>query len=69
MQRDEQSGIRMVKHHRVALEKIVADFQGDAIEVYRLYDFAMFSIKVDKLFDPCRNEEGFKELLKKMGME
>jgi len=29
----------------------------------------MVSIKVDKLFDPLRNEEGFKELLKKMGME
>jgi hypothetical protein len=24
---------------------------------------------VDKLFDPLRNEEGFKELLRKMGME
>ena len=36
---------------------------------YRLYDFNLISIKVDKLFDPLRNEEGFKELLKKMGME
>jgi len=36
---------------------------------YRLYDFGLISIKVDKLFDPLRNEEGFKELLKKMGME
>ena len=36
---------------------------------YRLYDFGMISIKVDKLFDPLRNEEGFKELMKKMGME
>jgi tetratricopeptide (TPR) repeat protein len=36
---------------------------------YRLYDFGMISIKVDKMFDPLRNEEGFKELLKKMGME
>jgi len=36
---------------------------------YRLYDFGMISIKVDKIFDPLRNEEGFKELLKKMGME
>jgi len=36
---------------------------------YRLYDFGMISIKVDKLFDPLRNEEGFKELLRKMGME
>jgi len=36
---------------------------------YRLYDFGLISIKVDKLFDPLRNEEGFKELLKKMGMD
>lgn len=36
---------------------------------YRLYDFSLISIKVDKLFDPLRNEEGFKELLRKMGME
>jgi adenylate cyclase len=36
---------------------------------YRLYDFGLISIKVDKLFDPLRNEEGFKDLLKKMGME
>ncbi|HET6768736.1 MAG TPA: tetratricopeptide repeat protein, partial [Chitinophagaceae bacterium] len=36
---------------------------------YRLYDFGLISIKVDKLFDPLRNEDGFKELLKKMGME
>ena len=36
---------------------------------YRLYDFGMISIKVNKLFDPLRNEEGFKELLRKMGME
>ena len=36
---------------------------------YRLYDYGLISIKVDKLFDPLRNEEGFKELLKKMGME
>jgi TolB-like protein/class 3 adenylate cyclase len=36
---------------------------------YRLYDFGLISIKVDKLFDPLRDEEGFKELLKKMGME
>ena len=35
----------------------------------RLYDFGLISIKVDKIFDPLRNEEGFKELLKKMGME
>ena len=36
---------------------------------YRLYDYGLISIKVDKLFDPLRNEEGFKELLRKMGME
>ena len=36
---------------------------------YRLYDFGLISIKVDKLFDPLRNEEGFKDLLRKMGME
>jgi TolB-like protein len=36
---------------------------------YRLYDYGLISIKVDKIFDPLRNEEGFKELLKKMGME
>ncbi len=36
---------------------------------YRLYDYGMISIKVDKLFDPLRNEEGFKELQKKMGLE
>ena len=36
---------------------------------YRLYDFGLISIKVDKFFDPLRNEEGFKELLRKMGME
>lgn len=36
---------------------------------YRLYDYGLISIKVDKLFDPLRQEEGFKELLRKMGME
>ena len=36
---------------------------------YRLYDFGMISIKVNKLFDPLRQEEGFKELLAKMGLE
>ena len=36
---------------------------------YRLYDISLLSIKVDKIFDPLRNEDGFKELLKKMGME
>ena len=36
---------------------------------YRLYDFGLISIKVDKMFDPLRNEEGFKDLLRKMGLE
>ncbi|HKC37267.1 MAG TPA: FlgO family outer membrane protein [Chitinophagaceae bacterium] len=36
---------------------------------YRLYDYALISIKVNKLFDPLRNEEGFRKLLLKMGME
>jgi TolB-like protein/class 3 adenylate cyclase len=36
---------------------------------YRLYDYGLISIKVNKLFDPLRNEDGFKELLRKMGME
>jgi len=49
------------------------DQKSKAIErlnlAYRLYDISLLSIKVDKLFDPLRNEEGFKELLKKMGME
>ena len=36
---------------------------------YRLYDFGLISIKVDKLFDPLRGEEGFKDLLRKMGLE
>ena len=36
---------------------------------YRLYDYGLISIKVDKLFDPLRDEEGFKELLRKMGLE
>ena len=36
---------------------------------YRLYDFGLISIKVDKLFDPLRNEDGFKELLVKMGLD
>lgn len=35
---------------------------------YRLYDYDLISIKVNKIFDPLRNEEGFNELLKKMGM-
>ena len=36
---------------------------------YRLYDYGLISIKVDKIFDPLRDEEGFKELLRKMGLE
>ncbi len=35
---------------------------------YRLYDYDLISIMVNKIFDPLRNEEGFNELLKKMGM-
>jgi len=36
---------------------------------YRLYEYNLISIKVNKIFDPLRNEESFKELLRKMGME
>lgn len=36
---------------------------------YRLYDYNLISIKVNKIFDPLRNETSFKELLRKMGME
>ena len=36
---------------------------------YRLYDYSLISIKVNKIFDPLRNDESFKELLRKMGME
>src|SRR5687768_14251167 len=36
---------------------------------YRLYDNSLIRIKVDKRFDPLRNEEAFKGLLRKMGME
>ena len=36
---------------------------------YRLYDYNLIRIKVDKMFDPLRNEQPFKELLRKMGME
>ncbi len=35
---------------------------------YRLYDYDLISIKVNKIFDPLRNEEEFKELMRKMGM-
>lgn len=34
MQRDEQSAVSMVKHHRAVLEKTVADFDGSVIEFY-----------------------------------
>ncbi|HMH32954.1 MAG TPA: hypothetical protein VK543_07980, partial [Puia sp.] len=33
---------------------------------YRLYDYTLVSIKVNKLFDPLRNEAAFKNLLFKM---
>ncbi len=36
---------------------------------YRLYDYKLISIKVEKIFDPLRGEASFKELLRKMGME
>src|SRR6476659_8419528 len=36
---------------------------------YLLNDYALISIKVNKLFDPLRNEDGFKNLLSKMGVE
>ncbi len=36
---------------------------------YRLYDYNLVKIKVDKLFDPLRNETAFRELLVKMGLE
>ena len=36
---------------------------------YRLYDYNLISIKVNKLFDPLRNEDAFKNLLLKMGMK
>ena len=32
---------------------------------YLLNDYALISIKVNKLFDPLRNENGFKNLLSK----
>ena len=36
---------------------------------YRLFDYGLISIKVNKLFDPLRNDESFKNLLFKMGMK
>jgi hypothetical protein len=35
---------------------------------YRLFDYGLISIKVNKIFDPLRNEESFKNLLSKLGM-
>jgi len=35
---------------------------------YRLYDYNLISIKVNKIFDPLRGEKGFDELLRKMGL-
>src|SRR6185503_884663 len=34
MQRDEQSAVAMVKHHRAVLENVVSEFDGDVIEFY-----------------------------------
>jgi adenylate cyclase len=36
---------------------------------YRLYDYSLITIKVDKTFDPLRNDGEFKKLLVRMGME
>ena len=36
---------------------------------YRLYDYSLINIKVNKLFDPLRSEEEFRNLLSKMGIE
>lgn len=36
---------------------------------YRLYDYQLINIRVDKVFDPLREEPGFKELLKRMDAE
>ena len=36
---------------------------------YLLNDYALISVRVNKLFDPLRTEEGFKNLLSKMGMD
>jgi hypothetical protein len=36
---------------------------------YRMYDYNLVKIKVDKLFDPLRDDEAFRELLRKMEME
>jgi len=36
---------------------------------YRMYDYNLVKIKVDKLFDPLRLDDAFRELLRKMEME
>lgn len=36
---------------------------------YRLFDYGLISIRVDKLFDPLRDDDSFKKLLAKMGTE
>ena len=36
---------------------------------YRLHDYSLISIKVNKIFDAIRNEQSFKELMRKMGLE
>jgi len=35
---------------------------------YRLFDYGLISVKVNKVFDPLRNEDSFKTLLKKIGV-
>ena len=48
------------------------DNKGEAIKylnkAYLMYDYQLIKIRVDKHFEPLRNEKGFKELLEKMGM-
>src|SRR6187402_3614777 len=34
MQKDEESAVKMVKHHRAVLEKTVEEFEGNLIEFY-----------------------------------
>jgi adenylate cyclase len=36
---------------------------------YRVFDYGLISIKVNKLFDPLRDDDAFKNLLYKMGMK
>lgn len=36
---------------------------------YRLYDYQLINIRVDKVFDPLREKPGFKQLLKRMDAE